>query len=178
MKRDDWAGALCGRDFLLFFVAQTTSQIGSGMAPMAIAFAALRHGTASDLGFVSAAGLTPLVVLLLVGGVIADRVSRRAVMLGSDSLRTTAEIGLGSWIHLSRPLSGASWHLPPSSESAQHSSIRPSRDLSLKSCLGAGYCRRTCSTVCRDRLLGLSDRRSRGSSLPRRAPEGLYCPMD
>jgi len=73
------------------------------MAPVAIAFAVLVHGTASDVGFVSAAGLTPLVILLLVGGVIADRFSRRLVMLSSDLLRTFAEVGLGVWILWANP---------------------------------------------------------------------------
>ena len=103
MRMNEWMGALSERNFRLFFVGQTTSQIGSGMAPVAIAFAVLQHGTASDLGFVSAAGLTPLVILLLVGGVIADRFSRRVVMLSSDLLRTAAEIGLGVWIFVASP---------------------------------------------------------------------------
>jgi MFS family permease len=99
----DWIGALSERNFRLFFVGQATSQIGSGMAPVAITFAVLEHGNASDLGLVSAAGLVPVVVLLLVGGVIADRWSRRLVMLNSDLLRTLAEVGLGAWILLGRP---------------------------------------------------------------------------
>ncbi len=96
-------GALRERNFRLFFIGQTTSQIGSGMAPVAIAFAVLQHGTASDLGLVSAAGLVPLVVLLLAGGVLADRFSRRVVMLGADVVRTLAQIGLGAWILASAP---------------------------------------------------------------------------
>ena len=103
MQLNEWVGALRERNFRLFFVGQTTSQIGSGMAPVAIAFAVLQHGTASDVGFVSASGLTPLVVLLLVGGVIADRFSRRVVMLSADLLRTFAELGLGVWIFLATP---------------------------------------------------------------------------
>ncbi len=103
MKLNEWVGALRERNFRLFFIGQSTSLIGSGMAPVAIAFAVLRHGTTSDLGFVSAAGLVPLVVLLLVGGVIADRFPRRLVMLSSDLLRTLAEIGLGVWIFLASP---------------------------------------------------------------------------
>lgn len=90
--------ALKERNFRLFYIGQTMSQIGNGMAPVAIVFAVLEHGTATDVGLVSAAGLTPLVVLLLVGGVIADRFSRRVVMLASDFLRTIAEIALGVWI--------------------------------------------------------------------------------
>ena len=103
MQFNQWVGALRERNFRLFFIGQTTSLIGSGMAPIAITFAVLEHGTASDVGLVSAAGLTPLVVLLLVGGVIADRFSRRVVMLSSDLLRTFAEIGLGAWILIQTP---------------------------------------------------------------------------
>jgi len=91
------------RNFRLFFIGQVTSQVGSGMAPVAITFAVLDHGNATDVGLVSAAGLVPLVLLLLVGGVIADRFSRRLVMLSSDALRTIAEVGLGCWILIQPP---------------------------------------------------------------------------
>jgi len=104
MRANDWIGALKERNYRYFFIGQTTSQIGSGMAPVAVTFAVLEHhGTATDVGFVAAAGLTPVVILLLVGGVIADRYSRRLVMLSSDVLRTLAELGLGAWILVERP---------------------------------------------------------------------------
>ncbi len=73
------------------------------MAPVAIVFAVLAHGTATDIGYVLAAGTTPLVILLLVGGVVGDRVSRRKLMLQSDALRTLAECTLGLWVLLGRP---------------------------------------------------------------------------
>jgi len=73
------------------------------MAPVAVAFAVLAHDTASDVGYVLAAGTVPLVILLLVGGVVADRISRRRLMLLSDGLRTFAELGLGLWILLGHP---------------------------------------------------------------------------
>ncbi|MFZ1061990.1 MAG: MFS transporter [Acidimicrobiales bacterium] len=100
---NEWVGALRERNFFLFFVGQSASQIGTGMAPVAIAFAVLRHGNASDVGFVSAAGLAPVVILILVGGVLADRFSRRIVMLASDVGRTLAQLGLGVWILVSSP---------------------------------------------------------------------------
>ena len=104
MRANDWIGALKERNYRYFFIGQTTSQIGSGMAPVAVTFAVLEHhGTATDVGLVAAAGLTPVVILLLVGGVIADRYSRRLVMLSSDVLRTLAELGLGAWILVERP---------------------------------------------------------------------------
>jgi predicted MFS family arabinose efflux permease len=73
------------------------------MAPVAVAFAVLAHGTASDVGYVLAAGTVPLVLFLLVGGVVADRISRRRLMLMSDVLRTAAEVGLGLWVLLGLP---------------------------------------------------------------------------
>ncbi|HEY5267114.1 MAG TPA: MFS transporter [Acidimicrobiales bacterium] len=103
MRFSGWVDALGERNFLLFFVGQTASQIGTGMAPVAITFAILEHGNASDVGYVAAAGLVPVVLLLLIGGVLADRMSRRVVMLGSDCLRALAETGLGLWILTQRP---------------------------------------------------------------------------
>jgi MFS family permease len=103
MRLSGWVGALKERNFLLFFIGQSASQVGSGMAPVAITFAVLQHGTASDVGYVAAAGLTPVVIFLLVAGVLADRMSRRVVMLGSDALRALAETGLGIWILTQRP---------------------------------------------------------------------------
>ena len=103
MRIDSWVEALRERNFRLFFIGQAASQVGSGMAPIAITFAVLEHGTSTQVGLVAAAGLAPLVILLLVGGVIADRFSRRLVMLSSDLLRTVAEIGLGVWILLAPP---------------------------------------------------------------------------
>ena len=73
------------------------------MAPVAIAFAVLAHGSASDVGYVLAAGTVPLVILLLAGGVVGDRISRRKLMLQSDALRTIAECALGIWVLLGNP---------------------------------------------------------------------------
>ncbi len=103
MRFEKWISALRERNFRLFFVGQSTSSIGSGMAPVAISFAVLEHGTRTDLGLVLTAGTVPLVILLLVGGVIADRFSRRLVMLSSDLLRTFAQVGLGMWILVATP---------------------------------------------------------------------------
>jgi MFS family permease len=73
------------------------------MAPVAIVFAVLAHGTASDVGYVLTAQTVPLVVFLLVGGVVGDRMSRRTLMLRADALRTMTECALGLWVLLGRP---------------------------------------------------------------------------
>lgn len=103
MRVSEWFAPLRVRDFRLFFVGQSASQIGAGMAPIAVAFAVLAHGTATDVGLVLAAETVPMVILLLVGGVIGDRQNRRTLMLQADLLRTAAEIGLGAWVLFGQP---------------------------------------------------------------------------
>jgi MFS family permease len=62
------------------------------MSSVALAFAVLGSGgDAADLGYVFAAGVVPQVILMLSGGVMADRVGRRPVMLGADTLRCAAQ---------------------------------------------------------------------------------------
>lgn len=103
MSSKAWLRPLRERNFRLFFLGQTTSQVGTGMAPVAVAFAVLAHGSVSDVGYVLAAGTVPVVVLLLVGGVVGDRISRRRLLLEADSLRTLAELGLGLWVLVGHP---------------------------------------------------------------------------
>jgi MFS family permease len=80
--------ALHEREFRLFFTGQLVSLVGDGITPFALAWAVLDlTGSASDLGYVIAAKTAPLVVFLLVGGVFADRLPRRAVMLTADVVR-------------------------------------------------------------------------------------------
>jgi hypothetical protein len=84
--------ALGQRDFRHLFLASAVSQLGDQMVPVALSFAVLDlTGSVSDLGYVLAAGAVPLVALLLAGGVIADRVSRRRLMMAADGLRLGAQ---------------------------------------------------------------------------------------
>ena len=99
-----WAGVLAERDFRLFFTGYLTSFFGSQMVPVAVTFAVLNNGgTAADVGYVLAAETVPLVVFLLVGGVIADRLPRRAVMIGADLLRTASQGTLAGLLLTGRP---------------------------------------------------------------------------
>jgi MFS family permease len=64
------------------------SLLGDAVTPFALAWAVLDlTGSARDFGFVIAANTAPLVVFLLVGGVFADRLPRRGVMLTADAAR-------------------------------------------------------------------------------------------
>jgi len=68
--------------FRSYLVARTISLLGNTLAPVAVAFAVLHvGGSAADLGLVLAARGVPQVVLLLFGGVIADRYSRQRVLV-------------------------------------------------------------------------------------------------
>jgi MFS family permease len=81
-------GALQEREFRLFFTGQLVSLLGDAVTPFALAWAVLDlTGSARDLGFVIAAKTAPLVVFLLVGGVFADRLPRRGVMITADIAR-------------------------------------------------------------------------------------------
>jgi MFS family permease len=78
-------------DYRRLFLGRTTSLVGDGMAPIAIAFAVLDlTGSATDLGLVLTAHATVMIALLLVGGVVGDRVSPRVAMLGADAVRTVS----------------------------------------------------------------------------------------
>jgi predicted MFS family arabinose efflux permease len=71
------------------------------MAPIALAFAVLElDGSATDLGLVLTAAMLPRIALILVGGVVADRLSRSTVLIGSNLVSGTAQLA-GSALLLS-----------------------------------------------------------------------------
>jgi len=85
-------GALHERPFRLLFLASAASLLGDRFVPVALAFATLDlTGSTADLGYVLAAWWVPQVVLLLFSGVIADRASRRTLMLAADLVRFAAQ---------------------------------------------------------------------------------------
>jgi MFS family permease len=87
--------ALEERNFRLLWIGQTTSGLGDTLVYVALAFAVLAlTGSAIDLGLVLAANALPRVVLLLVGGVWADRLPRQLVMVGCDIVRAVLQAAL------------------------------------------------------------------------------------
>ncbi|KOV26259.1 hypothetical protein ADK60_21280, partial [Streptomyces sp. XY431] len=80
------------RDFRWFFVGYATSLVGSSMAPVAVAFAVLGDGGGgTELGWVMAARILPIVLVMLFGGVVADRLGSRRVMLAAEVLRCAVQ---------------------------------------------------------------------------------------
>jgi predicted MFS family arabinose efflux permease len=80
------------RDYRLVFASGVVSLVGDGVVTVALAFAVLDlTGSASDLGLVLAARTVALLGGLIAGGVVADRLSRRDVMIAADAVRFVAQ---------------------------------------------------------------------------------------
>lgn len=85
------------RTYLLILAARATSVFGNGLGVVALAFGllGLPGFNAGRLSIVVAFETVPPIVLILVGGVIADRIPRRTILIASDL------IAAGAWIVLS-----------------------------------------------------------------------------
>ncbi len=94
------------RHGLIYLTGAALSYLGSALAPVAMSFAVLDAGRgASGLGLVLAAQSMPTIILLLLGGVLGDRWSRRGIMIGADLLRSVAQTILAAClIHGHAPL--------------------------------------------------------------------------
>ena len=80
--RSLWAN----RGFRFLITARFVSNIGNGMAPIALAFGVLSlpGATGTSLSYVTASQMIPIVGFLLIGGVMADRFGRARMVGGTD----------------------------------------------------------------------------------------------
>ncbi len=79
--------SLSHRPFALLWSGQTISRFGDSLHRLAVMWWVLeKTGSAAQMGLVTFFGLTPMIVFLLVGGVLVDRLPRLRVMLLSDVL--------------------------------------------------------------------------------------------
>ena len=78
--------------FRSLYLSRAVSYLGDDISPLALSFAvlAVTHSAAA-LGVVLAAETVPMLVLLLVGGVIGDRVSRKPLLVASGVVRGTSK---------------------------------------------------------------------------------------
>jgi MFS family permease len=75
-----------------YWLGRVVSSAGSAVAPVALAFAILHiGGRASSLGWVLAAATVPQLLFMLIGGVVADRMSRARVLILGNSLAAVSE---------------------------------------------------------------------------------------
>jgi predicted MFS family arabinose efflux permease len=77
------------------FIAYLVSFTGTAMAPIAMAFGVLElTGSTKDASIVIAAPTLASIVILLLGGVLADRTSRQRIIYGSELLAMVAQFFL------------------------------------------------------------------------------------
>ncbi|MFB0629484.1 MFS transporter [Streptomyces sp. AB3(2024)] len=87
-RRPEWAG----RNYTLLTGAAVITNLGSHGALIAAAFAVLEAGgSGGDVGLVAAARTLPLVLFLLVGGALADRLPRHRVMVAANALNCLSQ---------------------------------------------------------------------------------------
>ncbi len=85
--------------FRLLFSARAISFFGTNLAPIAVAFAVLGlTNSASDVGLAFAAWTLAQVSTLLIGGVVADRLPRRRVMVASDTANFCVRSAMGAML--------------------------------------------------------------------------------
>ena len=84
--------ALRERNFARYLGSVVVSHLGNGMANVALAFAVLEFGSPTDLGIVLLSREIPMIVFLLLGGVFADRISRRTILIGTDLVKGAAQV--------------------------------------------------------------------------------------
>ncbi|MCX4784184.1 MFS transporter [Streptomyces sp. NBC_01264] len=81
------------RNFVVFWLGQTVSKVGNGAYQVALGWTVYQlTGSAAAMGLVLALNVLPQVVFALIGGTVADRLSRRMVIILSDS---AAALGIG-----------------------------------------------------------------------------------
>ena len=79
------------RNLARYAAATAVSALGNGMADVALAFAILGLAGPTELGVVFLSREIPLVVLVLLGGVWADRISRKIILVSADAVRCLAQ---------------------------------------------------------------------------------------
>ncbi|MER5192676.1 MFS transporter [Streptomyces sp. NPDC002755] len=75
---------------LRWLAAYTASMIGDNVYYLALSWAAVRAGSPAQAGLVMTVSAVPRALLMLGGGVIADRFGPRRVVIGSDAVRCAA----------------------------------------------------------------------------------------
>ncbi|MEV0169734.1 MFS transporter [Streptomyces sp. NPDC050803] len=88
---------------LRWLAAYTSSMIGDSVYYIALSWAAVQAGSPSQAGVVMAVSAVPRALLMLGGGVIADRLGPRRVVIGSDIVRCAAVLAVAALLFLSGP---------------------------------------------------------------------------
>ncbi|WP_331735105.1 MFS transporter (plasmid) [Streptomyces sp. NBC_00597] len=88
---------------LRWLTAYTASLVGDSVYFTALGWSAQKGAGPAEVGLVMAAGALPRALLMLGGGVAADRFEPRRVVLGSDALRCLLILGVAAAVALTAP---------------------------------------------------------------------------
>ncbi|MFC9243975.1 MFS transporter [Streptomyces sp. NPDC057136] len=88
---------------LRWLTAYTASLVGDSVYFVALAWSAQKAAGPTEVGLVLAAGALPRAILMLGGGVLADRVDPRRVILGRDALRCVLILSVAAAVALTAP---------------------------------------------------------------------------
>ncbi len=83
--------------------AYTSSMIGDNVYYIALSWAAVQAGTPAQAGLVMTVSAIPRALLMLGGGVVADRFGPRKVVIGSDAVRCAAVLGVAALLFATSP---------------------------------------------------------------------------
>ncbi|MBK3577984.1 MFS transporter [Streptomyces sp. MBT65] len=83
--------------------AYAASMAGDGVYYLALSWAAVQAGSPAQAGLVMSVSALPRAVLMLGGGVIADRFGPRRVVIGSDVVRCAAVLAVAALLFLTGP---------------------------------------------------------------------------
>ncbi|MFI9317849.1 MFS transporter [Streptomyces althioticus] len=99
-RRPAWAG----RNYTLLTASAVVTNLGSHGALIAAAFAVLEAGgDGGDVGLVAAARTLPLVLFLLIGGAVADRLPRHRVMVAANALNCASQAAFAALVLVGEP---------------------------------------------------------------------------
>ncbi|MEV7318544.1 MFS transporter [Streptomyces sp. NPDC093970] len=91
------------RNVLRWLGAYTSSMVGDSVYYIALSWAAVQGGSPARAGAVMAVSALPRAVLMLFGGVIADRLGPRVVVIASDAVRCAAALAVAALLFLTSP---------------------------------------------------------------------------
>ncbi|WP_329115930.1 MFS transporter [Streptomyces sp. NBC_01465] len=83
--------------------AFTASTVGDNICFLALSWAAVRSGSPTQAGLVLAVGAVPRALLMLGGGVVADRFGPWKVVIGSDAARAAVILGMALTLVFTSP---------------------------------------------------------------------------
>jgi MFS family permease len=99
-------GALLERDYRMLFSATLVTSLGDSVANIALAFAVLAVGSATDFGIVLAVRQGVSAAVLVFGGVLSDRLPRNLIMVGASLVQGASQAALAAAVLTGRATLG------------------------------------------------------------------------